>query len=109
MSQQINTQLKKSSVMLFSPDGKEREFSINISDIIIPTVKETKFLGVWIDHKLNWNMNFTKIINKIKQGLKLLGNSKNLLTKTAKKLVYFARIQSHISYGLIIWGNMKIP
>ena len=95
--------------MLFSPDGKEREFSINISDIVIPTVKETKFLGVWIDHKLNWNTNFSKIINKIKQGLKLLGNSKNLLTKAAKKLVYFTHIQSHINYGLIIWGNMISP
>ena len=92
--------------MLFSPDGKDREFNISISDIVIPTVKETKFLGVWIDHKLNWNTNFSKIINKVKQGLKLLGNIKNLLTKEAKKLVYFAHIQSHINYGLIIWGNM---
>ena len=102
----LTLNLKKSSVMLFSPDGKDREFNISISDIVIPTVKETKFLGVWINHKLNWNTNFAKIINKVKQGLKLLGNSKNLLTKEAKKLVYFAHIQSHISYGLIIWGNM---
>ena len=102
----LTLNLNKSSVMLFSPDGKDREFDISISDIVIPTVKETKFLGIWIDNKLKWNINLSKIINKIKQGLKLLGNSKNLLTKEAKKLVYFAHIQSHINYGLIIWGNM---
>ena len=102
----LTLNLKKSSVMLFSPDGKDQDFNISISDIVIPTVKETKFLGVWIDHKLNWNTNFSKVINKVKQGLKLLGISKNLLTKEAKRLVYFAHIQSHINYGLIIWGNM---
>ena len=30
---------------------------------------------------------------------------KNLLTEQARKLVYYSHINSHIQYGLLLWGN----
>ena len=36
----------------------------------------------------------------------MLCRGKNLLTTHAKKILYFAQIQSNLTYGLLIWGNM---
>ena len=36
----------------------------------------------------------------------MLCRGKNLLTTHAKKVLYFAQIQSNLTYGLLIWGNM---
>ena len=38
--------------------------------------------------------------------MNLLKFNKNFLNIHAKKMIYFAQIQSHLSYGLCIWGNM---
>ena len=36
----------------------------------------------------------------------MLCKGKNLLTIHAKKTLYYAQIQSNLTYGLLIWGNM---
>ena len=43
---------------------------------------------------------------KIKQNTNLLKVSNRFLSKPSKKLVYYAHIYSHLTYGLPIWGNM---
>ena len=43
---------------------------------------------------------------KIKQNTNLLKVSNKFLTKECKKIIYYAHIQSHICYGLSIWGNL---
>ena len=35
----------------------------------------------------------------------LLSNHRNFLDKHTLKLIYLAQIQSHLNYGLILWGN----
>ena len=69
----------------------------------LPRVKSTKFLGMWIDQNLNWNEHLSKLKSKIKRNLTILQISKNCQTK---KILYYAQIYSHLSYGLLLWGNM---
>ena len=80
--------------------------SIKIDNTQLPFVKETKFLGIWLDKKLSWNSHTTKLINKLKRNIHLLSNHRNFLDKHTLKLIYLAQIQSHLNYGLILWGNM---
>ena len=37
----------------------------------------------------------------------MLKCGKNLLSIHSKRVLYYAQIQSHFSYGLPIWGNMS--
>ena len=98
----------KSVGLLFNPTNKKSttELDIKIEGQTIPMVNETKFLGVWIDSKLDWKIHTDKVLLKIKCNMNLLQQSKNLLPLHAKKILYHAQIHSHISYGLLVWGPM---
>ena len=97
----------KSSYLLFQ-GGKHclSNFQITLNGIEIPRVRHAKFLGTWIDDRLNWEIHATKLLTKLKCGIGMLSRSKNLLTSKAKRLLYFGQIHSHLCYCLVIWGSM---
>ena len=80
-----------------------------LNNIEIPEVKSTKFLCLWIDNGLDWRTHIIKITVRLKTKLCMLQRGKSLLTTHAKKILYFAQIQSIFTYGLVIWGNMITP
>ena len=43
---------------------------------------------------------------KLKQNINLLKVGNKFLNKSSKKIFYYAHIFSHISSGLVVWGNM---
>ena len=63
-------------------------------------------MGIWINNRLDWKTHLTKIIAKLKTKICILQKGKSLLTTHAKKILYFAQVQSILTYGLVIWGNM---
>ena len=86
------------------PKGKL--VTIKLANTKIRFVKETKFLGIWLDENLNWNAHTSKLIARLKRNTHLLSNHCNFLDTFTLKLIYHAQIQSHLNYGLILWGNM---
>ena len=48
----------------------------------------------------------SKLITRLKRNTYLLSNHHNFLDTFTMKLIYHAQIQSHLNYGLILWGNM---
>ena len=57
---------KKSVSILFSKN-KEKITKINIPDLEIKFVESTKFLGLWLDERLSWNIHVDKLLGKIKR------------------------------------------
>lgn len=104
----LTLNIDKTVAMIFSPTGRtsKREMKIKLGDQTVPISDSTKFLGLWINNSLNWNTHITKLITKLKQNLGLLQKSKNLLTASGLKLIYFAHIFSHLSYCMSVWGGM---
>ena len=101
----LTLKVEKTICLLFQPNGSKKEFDVEINGTFIKSTETTKFLGMWLDHHLNWSTHTEKLITKLKRNLNLLKHSQNLMTTDCKKLVYFAHIQSHINYGIILWGN----
>ena len=67
------------------------------------STENVKLLGMWIDKDLNWNKHISTLHIKLKQNTQLLRNSRKF------KILYYAHIYSHITYGLVLWGNMVSP
>ena len=106
--------VKKTKYMLFRP----RNYTTNIShnriylngeevDQSSNTNNETsfKFLGLHVDESLTWKYHVKKVCARIARSNYILSKVKNFLSNSTLNTLYAAIVQSHINYGLIIWGN----
>ena len=84
--------------MLFEKQPNIPDLNLILNNVVIPRVSFTKFLGLWIDDKLTWQVHVEKLQLKLKSHLDMLYKSKNLL--------YFGQIYSNLCYGIGIWGPM---
>ena len=91
--------------MQFGP-SKDKKYNITIDNYTLPEVTKTKFLGIWIDRSLTWQLHFDQLCLKLVKNTQLLCISKNHLNMQTKKLIYYAHFYSHLTYGCTIWGNM---
>ena len=97
----------KTVMMLFrAADSNNVPEYIEVDNMKLYESACTKFLGVWIDNKLSWKKHTTLLVNKIKRNSTLLKNTKALFTKNTLKLIYYAHIYSHLTYGINVWGGM---
>ena len=93
--------------VIFSPKNESNvEITLKLGGHTIPCQTETKFLGVWINKKLDWNKHVDVLLIKLRQNVGLLKKSKNILDRLALRSVYYAHIHSHLSYAISIWGSM---
>ena len=67
-----------------------------------------KFLGLYIDSKLNWGIHGEMIASKMSKGIFLLRNLKDRVPPKILRVAYFALCESHIMYGNQIWGHSVI-
>ena len=103
----LTLNIDKSSYLLYHTQKQTiPTFKIVLNDIKIPRVKYAKFLGVWMDDQLKWDIHINKLLTKLKCGIGMLKRSKHLLSPKAKKLLYFGQIHSNLCYSLSVWGSM---
>ena len=101
----LTLNLDKTVCILFQQKGSDKAFKIQIDTVKIRTSNEIKFLGMWLDSHLNWSVHIQRLVTRLKRNATLLRVGNKLLTKDCKRLVYFAHIQSHLQYGILLWGN----
>jgi hypothetical protein len=107
----LSINLSKTKYILFKPNIRKycnlnKVPDLIINNIEIKQVEYTKFLGIYIDSKLNWMYQVNNIINKLKQSLYIFNSTKSLLPISSKILLYHAHVVSHITYGTLLWGPM---
>ena len=102
----LTLNLNKSVLMHFKSKGINVPLNIILGATLLPRVKETKFLGVFIDENLTWNKHTKQLQLKLRLKLCLLRKGRYLLSAHAKKTMYYAQIHSNLMYGILMWGNM---
>ena len=102
----LTINLDKTECLLFhnSNCNSSLTLELELGDYTIRNSDQVKFLGIWIDKKLQWSMH--TLLMKLKQNTNLLKIGNKFLNKASKKLVYYAHINSHITYGMLCGGNM---
>ena len=90
--------------MMFGKGGNSN-INITIEGEPIHIVKETKFLGILLDDRLNWKAHTAYIGKKISKSIGILARARKLLDRNTLRQLYFAFLYPYLNYCLIIWGN----
>jgi hypothetical protein len=76
-----------------------------LDDYALERVSSTKFLGVFVDEKLKWNIHVNYVANKISKGLGMMGRVRNIVPFDVLRVLYHSLIYPCLMYCCIIWGG----
>ena len=100
--------LKKTNFIIFGNKKKQTKLDLKINNVSIDRVQCTKFLGVYVDEKLNWDFHLNIIQKKISKCIGILHRVKYKLGENLKLVLYFTLMLPYLSYCCAIWGNTYI-
>ena len=85
-------------------DENDKSRAIFINGKKIAKVKHTKFLGVVIDEKLSWDDHICYLIKKLRSISGALCRIRHSVPAELYKNIYLALFESHLTYGISVWG-----
>jgi hypothetical protein len=101
----LSLNLQKTNYMFFSSKRAKNDLRIAIDNFPIEKVESTKFLGVYIDNKLNWQDHIKHVRRKAALGLSVLYKVRNIVNTSALFSLYCTIILPHLMYCCETWGN----
>ena len=105
----LSLNIKKTQYMVFTRSKKKQDdISLTIDGEPISKTSVSKFLGVYIDDKLNWKHHLGYISRKVAKGIGILIKARQYLTKASLVQLYYSFIYPYINYCNHIWGNTCI-
>ena len=97
----------KTVYITFSPKKNTQpdKFCIKIDNTSIKKVDCTKYLGIYIDQNLKWSFHIKNVIKKCYYVIYIIRKLLNILSCKQIISVYYALLESVITYGIIGWGS----
>ena len=102
----LSLNAKKTQYMVIKPGcGDHSQTDLKINDVILTHMDHCKFLGITIDENLTWKCHLSNVNKKISNALFTIKQLKFSLPIESLHTLYFSLIHSHLSYGILAWGN----
>lgn len=68
--------------------------------------EHAKHLGLTIDSDLSWSLHVDTVCSKLSSGVYVIKRLKSITEdQSILRTAYFALAESHLRYGLVLWGN----
>ena len=65
---------------------------------------KVKYLGIILDSRLTWKIHVDELCKKLGRTVGMLFKIRHQCTKRVLRSLYFSLFESHLSYGLPVWG-----
>ena len=98
----LNT--SKTNFMVFTNKSCDDTYSVCLNGLNLSTVFVTRFLGVHMDSKLDWNDHINIVRNKIAK-IYVMNRVKHVLTSSALYSLYCTLVMPYLNYCCEVWGN----
>ena len=98
----ISLNASKTEIILFRPNTKTitKHLNFRISGQKVNIVKQTKYLGIYLDEHLTWNFQLDQIKRRLSRSCGLLAKLKYFTETDLLRTVYFAIFDSILRYAI---------
>jgi len=106
-SNKLSLNISKTHYVLFelTPSQIPRDINIKINNQIIDKKTCVKFLGMYIDSKLDWHEHIKFIRNKLNSSIFAMKRVKYILSSNHLLTLYYSLIYPYLDYGISLWGT----
>ena len=101
----LSLNVKKTHYMIFSRKKSNYQLDLRIDNQKIDETPTTKFLGVYIDNKLNWKTQISYVGGEIARGIGVLVKARKYFDNECMLKLYKAFIYPYLMYCNHVWGN----
>ena len=103
----LSLNVGKSKLLYFTNKNRKfiKDIEIKINGELLKEVDSAKYLGVYIDNKLNWNAHSNNIKLRLSKGISMLAKIRHYVPESVRRSLYFTFINSHTGYNLLNWGT----
>ena len=82
----------------------ECDFNLSINDAVLSRTDSVKYLGVYLDDKLNSTPHIKNLSLQVARYSGLFYRIRNLVPNHILLMLYYSLVYSRIQYGIILWG-----
>lgn len=92
--------------MIFHPLQNKKKYTLNITanGCQIEQVSKFEYLGTMLQENLHWDAHINTICSKISSISGVLNRMGNTVDRSTLTSIYYAHVNSHLSYVAPIWG-----
>ena len=81
------------------------DIRICIDDVMLCRRSCTKYLGIFIDENLSWDVHINYVVRKVSKYIPILYNVRSNLSFESLKLLYNSLIYPSLLYANVVWGS----
>ena len=77
---------------------------VTMNNCCLKKTDSLKYLGLIIDHRLNWSQHIAHVKNTVSKGIGIMYRARSYLTKSSLRKLHFSYIYPYLIYCTEIWG-----
>ncbi len=103
----LSLNIGKTNCVVFNLNNNHQyqNLRLKIGHDVIETKSVVKFLGIYIDKKLQWHDHINFIRTKLNSSLYAMNRVKNTLSTSHLLTLYYSLVYPYINYGISLWGS----
>ena len=102
----LSLNVGKTEFIVFRPSRKSlsKRIILTINRTKIHESTKIKYLGIILDQRLSWRDHINELSKKLGRAISMLYKARHFCTLHVIKTLYYSIFNSHITYGLPVWG-----
>jgi len=104
----LSLNIGKTCYMIMSDRDMDNLPVISIANKTISKVNYCKFLGIYMDDRLNFKYHVRELCKSLSRSVGMMNRISGLAPPSVKLNIYYSLIFSRVSYGIIAWGGSSV-
>ena len=103
----LSLNVAKTEFIIFRPPRKklEKRIYLTLNGVKLYESPKIKYLGIILDNRLTWKHHIHELSKKLNRAVGMIYKIRDNCTRSVLRSLYFSLFNSHLSYGIPVWGK----